>query len=489
MMKQTDKPKQEKSRGGRGWMILGAVLLCLLLVGSLLLLADGRHVRFYMYGDAEQTVEYGTDYTDPGVYAVSSGRLFGEGEKRLEVETLGQVDTGRLGSYVLRYVTRYVFSEYSTERKVTVVDTTPPVIELKHLEGYEPTWLTGYAEEGYSAWDACDGDLTGKVKRTPEADRVIYTVTDASGNSTSVTRELPRLNYQPPVITLLGERSMTIQAGLSYDDPGFEAHDSLGNDLSEHVVVEDEVVPYLAGEYQVYYSISSSDGEIVTETRSVTVLPAERPESVMPSGKVNYLTFDDGPGPYTEKLLDLLKSYGVKATFFVTSQQPKYLDLIGRAFREGHSIGVHTSCHDYDTIYASEQAYFDDFFAMEEIVREQTGDYTKLFRFPGGSSNTVSSFNPGIMSRLTQAMMDLGYQYFDWNVVSGDAGGTNKTNKIIENIKQGCSEERVSIILQHDIKDYSVAAVEPIIQWGLANGYRFEALDYTSPGMHHKVNN
>ena len=175
------------------------------------------------------------------------------------------------------------------------------------------------------------------------------------------------------------------------------------------------------------------------------MLPHELPKGVMPKEKTIYLTFDDGPGPYTAELLDILKQYGVKATFFVTNQQPKYLDLIGRAFREGHTIGVHTSCHDYDRIYASEQAYFDDFFAMEEIVKEQTGDYTRIFRFPGGSSNTVSSFNPGIMSRLTQAMTDMGYQYYDWNVVSGDAGGTNKTKQIVENIETGCQEQTVSI--------------------------------------------
>ena len=83
----------------------------------------------------------------------------------------------------------------------------------------------------------------------------------------------------------------------------------------------------------------------------------------------------------------------------------------------------------------------------------------------------------------------MGYQYFDWNVVSGDAGGTNKTKEIIQNIKDGCAEHRVSIILQHDIKDYSVAAVESVIKWGQENGYAFRALTLESPGMHHGLNN
>ena len=126
---------------------------------------------------------------------------------------------------------------------------------------------------------------------------------------------------------------------------------------------------------------------------------------------------------------------------------------------------------------------------MEEIIRQQTGEYTRLFRFPGGSSNTVSNFNPGIMSRLTRAMNDMGYQYFDWNVTSGDAGGTTKTDQVIQNIKDGCRQHRISVVLQHDIKDYSVAAVESILNWGRENGYSFKALQLDSPGTHHGVNN
>ena len=488
-MKEQSGNKKEKKRGGRALVILALVLAWLLLMASMALILDGRYVRFYLYGDRDITVECGDSFEDPGVYALTVGKLFGESEEHLPVTTYGSVDTSRVGSYVLRYTTRFFFSDYSTERTVTVVDTTPPVIELKHVEGYEPTWLTGYAEEGYRAYDICDGDLTGRVQRTAEDDRIVYTVTDAAGNSTTVERELPNINYQPPVITLLGEQHMIVTAALSFTDPGYTAVDSLGNDMSGYVVCEGEVVPYAAGEYQLTYTITSELGDSVTALREVTVVPVEIPEAVTPGEKTIYLTFDDGPGPYTAGLLDLLKAYNVKATFFVTNQAPKYLDLIGRAFREGHSIGVHSASHDYDRIYASEEAFFDDFFAMEEVIYEQTGSYTQLFRFPGGSSNTVSRFNPGIMSRLTRAMNDLGYQYYDWNVVSGDAGETNKTKEIIANIEEGCAQHTVSVVLQHDIKDYSVAAVEDVIRWGLANGYTFRGLQMDSFAAHHGVNN
>ena len=488
-MRETAGRTAVKERTGRGWIVALVLIIWLSLTAAALLFVDGRTVRFYVYGDDEINIEYGTSFQDPGVYAVTAGRIFGEGDKRLEVQTHGSVDVSRLGSYVLTYTASFAFNEYSTERRVNVVDTTPPVIELKHIEGYQPTWMTGYAEEGYTARDNVDGDLTGHVQRVKLDDRVQYTVTDSSGNSTVVERLLPALSYRPPRITLLGGDNMVLRAGTWFEDPGVTVDDDLGNDLSAHLITEGEVIPWLAGDYQINYSVTSELGETISAVRNVQIVPVGLPQTVTPEEKTIYLTFDDGPGPYTGKLLDVLDKYGAKATFFVTAQDPRYLDQIGRAYKAGHGIGVHTSSHDYNKIYASEYAFFEDFFNMEEIIKQQTGSYTRLFRFPGGSSNTVSRFNPGIMSRLTKAMNDMGYQYYDWNVTSGDAGGTTKTDQIIKNIKDGCMQHRISVVLQHDIKDYSVAAVENVLKWGLENGYSFKALQLESPSAHHGVNN
>ena len=221
----------------------------------------------------------------------------------------------------------------------------------------------------------------------------------------------------------------------------------------------------------------------------MTVLPVNNPDIVSSDVNTIYLTFDDGPGPYTGRLLDVLAKYNVKATFFVTGANSKYFDQIGRAYREGHSIGVHTYSHNYKSIYSSEDAFFQDFNAVEDLIYNQTGSYTQLCRFPGGSSNTVSNFNPGIMTSLAASLTDMGYQYFDWNVSSGDAGETTDTDTVAKNIIDGCSGRRASVVLQHDIKDYSVNAVEQVIIWGLNNGYVFRALDVSSPHAHHSINN
>ena len=479
----------KKNRGKKAFIITVSILLSLVIILAVTaFIMDGRHVRFYITDELEINQELGQEFIDPGREAVTVGEIFGESYHRLPVKTTGSVDTNNLGTYELKYTVRHMFKDYSVIRTVNVVDTTPPEIILKYKEGYEPNWFTGYEEEGFEAFDRLDGDVTDKVQQEILEDKIVYTVTDSKGNTATVERPS---NYSDtaPHIELLGETESEMPASPIYKDPGFTATDNLGNDYSEMVQIDGLVIPYKAGDYEVRYFIENPLGDRVEAVRRVKVLPAELPQSVTPDEKTIYLTFDDGPGAYTDWLLDVLAEYNVKATFFVTCLNPKYNDCIGRAFREGHSIGAHTASHNYYTVYASEEAYFDDLNQVEELIYQQTGEYTNLVRVPGGSSNTVSSFNPGIMTRLSEMLTGSGYKYFDWNVSSGDAGETTSTNKVVENVTGGCAGKRASVVLQHDIKDYSVAAVEKIINWGIRNGYTFRALDMTSPTAHHGIAN
>ena len=483
----------EKNRKGRKkkW-ILAAILLSLFIIflasAAAVVMIDNRHVLFYITGAQETELEYGQEYTEPGVYAVSKGALFGEFKQHLPITTEIRGDFNKLGVCEIVYHTRSFFVDYSITRTVNVVDRTPPVIELTHNPDYHPSWFTGYEEEGFTARDNYDGDITDKVKRSVNDGCISYTVSDSSGNTATAVRELDFLDSTPQ-LTLYGGESITVPASQSFTDPGFSAVDMQGNDLSGYVYVSGEVIPYAPGTYELSYILESETGETISAVRTVTVLPANNPDIVTPDGRVIYLTFDDGPGPYTSALLDVLKKYNAKATFFVTGTYPKYYDMIGRAVREGHAVGVHTYSHNYRDIYSSEDAFFADFNAMQEIIYEQTGSYTSLYRFPGGSSNTVSRFNEGIISRLASALTDMGYTYYDWNVSSGDAGETTQTDTVAQNIIDGCSVRRVSIVLQHDIKDFSINAVETVLKWGLANGYTFLALDQTSPNAHHGIAN
>ena len=481
--------KALKEKRHRRRRLAGSILLAYLgVLAVAAVLLDGRHATVILNGPAEMSVECGTDYIDPGARAVSDGRLFGRSRRPLALEADRTVDTAKPGDTVLRYSASVLGKTTTVERVVHVVDTTPPVITLVPAAALS-SWFTGFEEPGFSATDSVDGDLTAQVERVELRDRVIYTVADAAGNKTSVERQIDYA-VSTPTVRLLGGREITIPAAMTYTDPGYQASDTLGNDLSEFVVVSGEILPYAAGTYELSYTIENELGDSAVAHRRVTVEPVGLPEVVLPDRPTIYLTFDDGPGPYTDALLDLLHRYGVKATFFVTDQyRGRYSDCIGRAYRDGHAIGVHTLTHAADwSMYGSEAAWFEDFMAMEEIIKEQTGSYTKIFRFPGGSSNTVSRFNPGIMTRLAQYMTDMGYVYFDWNVSSGDAGGTTDTWQVVENVCGGCTGKQYCVVLQHDIKDFSVAAVEQIILWGQRNGYSFAALDETSFRPQHGIN-
>ena len=164
--------------------------------------------------------------------------------------------------------------------------------------------------------------------------------------------------------------------------------------------------------------------------------------------------------------------------------------MIAKEAAAGHTVAIHSASHDYQKIYSSTSAYFEDLNEMSDIIYAQTGERPKLIRFPGGSSNTVSKkYCSGIMSELTKDVTDQGYKYFDWNVSSGDAGETTSTDAVYQNVINGMKSHNVSVVLQHDIKNFSVNAVERIIQWGLANGYTFLPLTPSTEDVHHGVNN
>ena len=295
----------------------------------------------------------------------------------------------------------------------------------------------------------------------------------------------------PPVITLKPYEKSYLYVGETYAEPGFTADDEVDGDLTASVTAS-AIDTSSQGQKDVVYTVTDSNGNTATVKRTVVVRAKSAPTVIdspkSTEGGVIYLTFDDGPGAYTGKLLDVLAKYNVKATFFVTGGGDR--SLIAREAREGHSVAIHTMTHDYAKIYKSEEAYFADLNAINEVIKEQTGEYTKLVRFPGGSSNTVSrKYCKGIMSRLAVALEEKGYKYFDWNVTSGDAGGTTSTDQVYANVINGVRGKAYSIVLQHDIKSFSVNAVERIIVWGLNNGYTFEPLTYDSPTVHQHVNN
>ena len=478
------KKRKKSSKTFKGIMIgLGIVVLLFAVV----IIAGRLCITVDLVGERECSVEYGSSYSDAGAVAMFGGKWFFPKVIHLDTNCSGEIDTTKLGTQKLTYEAKYLIFSSSATRTVHVIDTVPPVIELKTVEGWYTEWGEPYNEEGYTATDNADGDITANVESREENGIVYYTVKDSSGNKASAEREIFYYDPTAPELTLLGGETVTIDAGQTFDDPGYTAIDNIDGDITAGVIVSGSIDPYIPGEYTLEYTIEDSDHNTASATRKVVVNTVRQPDNVVPGDRNIYLTFDDGPGGYTQQLLGILRQYNVKATFFVVSNGRS--NLIASEAAAGHSVGIHSATHDYKKIYASEEAYFADLEEMNEIIKAQTGSYTNLVRFPGGSSNTVSRFNPGIMSRLTAAVTENGYQYFDWNVDSNDAGGSKTPEEVFQNVIDGVKGRRNSVVLMHDIKSYSVAAVERIIVWGIVNGYTFLPLDENSPTAHHGIKN
>lgn len=207
--------------------------------------------------------------------------------------------------------------------------------------------------------------------------------------------------------------------------------------------------------------------------------------------KTVYLTFDDGPSENTQRVLDVLDQYGAKATFFVTGHRPEYREKIKEAYDKGHTIGMHTFTHDYADVYASEDAYFSDLEKVAEVVKEQIGYVPFLVRFPGGASNTISAnYCKGIMSKLVEDVPARGYQFYDWNVSSVDATGTNvAVSKIVESACNDAYTNAMILFHDSDTKSTTPEALPQIIEYYQERGYAFEAITRESFVCHHGTNN
>ncbi|MCR5673907.1 MAG: polysaccharide deacetylase [Lachnospiraceae bacterium] len=203
-----------------------------------------------------------------------------------------------------------------------------------------------------------------------------------------------------------------------------------------------------------------------------------------------YLTFDDGPSANTEKILDILDKYGVKGNFFVVgTENPELRKMYKRILDKGHVLCMHSYSHKYNEIYSSVDAFTADLDKISELLYDETGQKPLIYRFPGGSSNSVSRIP---MSEFIKVLDDRGIDYYDWNVVAGDA--TNPmlpADKIIENSLCDLNEYEEAMILFHDLsnKTSTVEALPEIIEAIQKSGIPIVPIDDTTMTIKHYTNN
>lgn len=206
-------------------------------------------------------------------------------------------------------------------------------------------------------------------------------------------------------------------------------------------------------------------------------LEAERIAEIRASGKVAYLTFDDGPSVVvTDQIMDILDNYNIKATFFVIGYMAeRHPEIVKRVYENGHSIGNHTYSHNYGYIYRNSRNFLNDIEKSNKTLKNILGEEfsTDIIRFPGGSFGANKA-------PMKYAVNKAGYKYFDWNSLNGDAEGVDlSVDQLIKRFKDTTKNKKELVVLMHDTdqKQSTADSLEYIIEYLLDNGYIFDVLD------------
>lgn len=231
-----------------------------------------------------------------------------------------------------------------------------------------------------------------------------------------------------------------------------------------------------------------------TQPPTQPTTPPQTPSAGNSSKKV-YLTFDDGPSANTDVILDTLKKYDVKATFFVAlpTGGEATIARYKRMIAEGHTLAIHTYTHDYNKVYASLGSFADDVIKMRDFIYDNTGYMPKFYRFPGGSSNSYLGVNGRVsVAACKEWLAGNNLSYFDWNVSSGDANsGVVEIDYILYNVLEGpyrVGIKDTSVVLMHDseTKATTAQAVDIIVSRLLAENYQILPITEDTVPVRHR---
>lgn len=223
--------------------------------------------------------------------------------------------------------------------------------------------------------------------------------------------------------------------------------------------------------------------------KASTAEPTIKPTDDTTTKKV-YLTFDDGPGSQTGKILDILKKNHVKATFFVTGKEDASSKKVyQRIVKEGHTLAMHSYSHVQDVIYDSKEAFEKDLKQINRCLYEATGVRTKFYRFPGGSSTQNTSLP---IQNFIDVLKKNHYLYLDWNVISPDINNANATKEqVVTGVMQGVDAYDTAVVLMYDVADkpMTVKALPSIIKQIKAKNYELLPVDESMILIQHNNGN
>ena len=216
----------------------------------------------------------------------------------------GEVDTSVLGDYKIEYTFSYDDKKLEKVQDVFVVDNESPILNIPKEEYYYcPN--ENVLNLDVTAYDNYDGDITKNISTKISDGKVLFSVSDSSGNIAKEERTGIKKDEEKPKITLNGSEFVYLTLGSDYKEEGAKAFDNCDGDLSSKITISGNVDINKLGEYKINYQVKDSVNNESNITRTVFVY--KKNDESTPSGKSIYLTFDDGPGAYTSALLDILK--------------------------------------------------------------------------------------------------------------------------------------------------------------------------------------
>ena len=421
-----------KKLGGSKFILL--LLLIFIVLISLYAIIDYIYYPKITLKKGDIVINLNSKYKEPGYKAT-----YKDEDITNNVFVEGSVNTKKLGVYNINYSVIEGSKIKEVTRKVYVKDLEKPTIQLYDNNDIYVCPDEEFVPSKYKAYDNLDKDITDKVKVIRKGASISYSVKDSSGNETVINKKIHYKDVEGPTISFKTSDKISLALNSKYNDD-YTVVDNCDKD-NLNVEVTGKVDVKTPGEYIVKYKSVDKYGNKTVKKKKVDVFVKGAKGTV-------YLTFDDGP-------------------------------------REGT-----TASHNYSYIYSSIDNYFNDLESVQDRVYKITGNKSKIIRFPGGSSNTISRrYKVGIMSELTKEVVKRGYRYYDWNILSGDAGETTDSRVVYQMVTEKLSKDRVNVVLMHDIKSYTKDALRDIIKYGKENGFIFDKIEDSSEMIVQRVNN
>ncbi len=317
------------------------------------------------------------------------------------------------------------------------------------------------------------------------------------------------LHVENSKISLKGKTIMDLALGQKYDEPGYKAIDADGSNITDKVITDGAVNYKKEGVYELTYSVSNLDGDVIKALRFVRVnknfkitysdeydkldntsrgwWSGNKFDYKRPAGgadinelrkydayflgadeKTLYLTFDEGSyETYVKEIVSVLNNNDVKATFFFCKN---YIlansELIKQMTDYGHSIGNHTYHHLNMPSLATREnfdKYLDEIQSVEKAYYEVTGkNIDKVYREPRGEWSY----------RDLKIMQDMGYKTYFYSANYNDFSGVLSKEKALSEMLKRYHNGAIYLIHPNNRGNYE--ALDSFIKEMKKQGYKFD---------------